>query len=325
MEQFHAMFPTVSVDTIESVLRSNHGLVENTIDDLLLLASPYASQAKLQTCSQQSSVLKKDSSVTLGPLPNDFLRLAVSDNVTSIESNSFSVEKLQNAMVDNLKRRQVARKVRQLSQLDHEQLAVVLQNQELLQQSTGADYGLVIMESTPDRDTTKSLEMTPTSSARKPSVSKQISMSLRKTLTLMGNLNRVEWQERQYEEGHDVPVESNTPFGRFRSTLILNRPLHIGPVKNDELHGDDRLPEKTKGCIQRRILHAAEKCFTLRKGLDTNRQERGTAKLLSNSDDEAVEEDALSNGYNQPSDADYNIGTGRDLKQGRLMGRIKPR
>ncbi|KHJ49248.1 CUE domain protein [Trichuris suis] len=104
MQDFKAMFPSLSPETIEATLRLNNGLVENTIDDLLVLCSPLARnepatkhpRTKASCANGDQSVSpagklprkkKVYSAAMLKPLPNDFLRLSLTSDAAEAASS----------------------------------------------------------------------------------------------------------------------------------------------------------------------------------------------------------------------------------------------
>ncbi|XP_050435626.1 CUE domain-containing protein 1 [Adelges cooleyi] len=140
MNNFRIMFPTLDDDVIEAVLRSNKGCVDPTIDQLLTMSNDCRTDFKpsgsvstdakpqhafidpmlpdvLHNLTQINELTKRWNPPLLGPLPNDFLRLTVNGHPQ---------------LSDN--------------ELNDEQIAILLQNEEFLIQLKRNEHFLTTLE-----------------------------------------------------------------------------------------------------------------------------------------------------------------------------------
>lgn len=152
MDDFRTMFPTLDDDVIEAVLRSNRGSVDRTVDQLLTMSNDCRTAADFGPSGSMScddgglpdaqpprrafldhtslpdvlhNLSQKDREIgskrwnppMLGPLPNDFLRLTVNYNAQVSES-----------------------------ELNDEQIAILLQNEEFLIQLRKNEHFLSTLE-----------------------------------------------------------------------------------------------------------------------------------------------------------------------------------
>ncbi|KAF0298740.1 CUE domain-containing protein 1 [Amphibalanus amphitrite] len=75
MQDFKSMFPGMDADVIEAVLRSNDGLVDVTVDQLISMSTADATDGAAPRASPGPSASRRWRPPLLLPLPDDFLRV----------------------------------------------------------------------------------------------------------------------------------------------------------------------------------------------------------------------------------------------------------
>ncbi|CDW53053.1 CUE domain containing protein [Trichuris trichiura] len=355
MQDFKAMFPSLSPETIEATLRLNNGLVENTIDDLLLLCSPLARNEPAakhprtkEPCAngdQSTSSVgvlprkrKVYSAAMLKPLPRDFLRLSLTSDVAETASSETcrsaerrgvpqaqaqlpSVQQLQKLMDDNFNRTRSTCDPQLRRCLEDERFAIILQNEEFVRElRSDADF-----------------------------------MSALQKDNERGAKERTDRASTQPMPVNSSPTADIGPESPASTGSYGDAPDGMGPFPytktisedKNEAYFHEKLRHMGKASKQR-FVNLADKFLRKHKGaagiLGTSRTDRSRAQLLPDNGNESAEDDeeATSEGYNQTSDNDYNvrrfvlkrretnrrplvlqIGKQKDLKEGRLFGNFR--
>ncbi|KJH46472.1 CUE domain protein [Dictyocaulus viviparus] len=144
MKDFSMMFPAISRDEIERMLRKNDGDVAGTVDDLLLLSleSTQLSNTATSASSRSQSVPSSGKSVSFPSSP----RRTTDNNMmsTSLNTKSFRVSRLsadqvsqERARIEMLKKENERRldtvcDEKEARMLEDEQLALLMQNKEFI-------------------------------------------------------------------------------------------------------------------------------------------------------------------------------------------------
>uniref|UniRef100_A0A5S6QFM1 CUE domain-containing protein n=1 Tax=Trichuris muris TaxID=70415 RepID=A0A5S6QFM1_TRIMR len=338
MRDFKAMFPSLSPESIEAALRLNNGLVESTIDDLLLLSTPLARNEVSQPATKHARTTEpctEDEVVAppacmlprkkrvyaaamLKPLPRDFLRLSLTGDIAeaaasgtskiarrqrakTAQAKVLSARQLQKLMDDNFNRRTSTRDPQLRRCLEDESLAIMLQNEEFVRQlRSDADFVSALQKDN-ERGTKE----------RKDRLSSR-SVPPSSTTIDFGP-----------DSPHSTGSYGDTPdeVGPFPYTKVINE-------DKSEVYFHEKLRHMGKASKQR-FANLADKFLRKHKGaagiLGTSRTDCSRAQLLPDDGNDSADEESGQNaeGYNQTSDIDYNIGKQKDLKEGRLFGNFR--
>ncbi|KRY40941.1 CUE domain-containing protein 1, partial [Trichinella spiralis] len=347
MNDFSAMFPTLNRVTIEAVLRANNGLVDDTIDELLCIISsrelptsknlPNSKLDKAASVSQQIELRNRFASsctiephsqirgngkkiyrpLMLNPLPSDFLRLSKPSHSsltktttpTPSKQNSLNQNKLQEMLTDNMRRRHSASDAETQRMLEDERIAILLQNQEFVRElRDDTDFMSALNRDAREREERHSalLQEKVSSSRQQANDSTVVHPSVADLLS-----------SPVTEEYGGEPGEMSA----FPYTKVVN------VQKASEVEFREKLRHMGKASRQylAEFAHRFQRKHKSASGILGIGTHSRTVLLNEVDESESDDEHNTNSGYNQPSDADYNIGDRRDLKEGHLFSNAKPK
>ncbi|KRX27562.1 CUE domain-containing protein 1 [Trichinella nelsoni] len=347
MNDFSAMFPTLNRVTIEAVLRANNGLVDDTIDELLCIISsrelptsknlPNSKLDKAASVSQQIELRNQFASsctiephsqirgngkkiyrpLMLNPLPSDFLRLSKPSHSsltktttpTPSKQNSLNQNKLQEMLTDNMRRRHSASDAETQRMLEDERIAILLQNQEFVRElRDDTDFMSALNRDAREREERHSalLQEKVSSSRQQANDSSVVHPSVADLLS-----------SPVTEEYGGEPGEMSA----FPYTKVVN------VQKASEVEFREKLRHMGKASRQylAEFAHRFQRKHKSASGILGIGTHSRTVLLNEVDESESEDEHNTNSGYNQPSDADYNIGDRRDLKEGHLFSNAKPK
>ncbi|KRX49513.1 CUE domain-containing protein 1, partial [Trichinella nativa] len=347
MNDFSAMFPTLNRVTIEAVLRANNGLVDDTIDELLCIISsrelptsknlPNSKLDKAASVSQQIELRNRFASsctiephsqirgnakkiyrpLMLNPLPSDFLRLSKlshssltkTTTPTPSKQNSLNQNKLQEMLTDNMRRRHSASDAETQRMLEDERIAILLQNQEFVRElRDDTDFMSALNRDAREREERHSalLQEKVSSSRQQANDSSVVHPSVADLLS-----------SPVTEEYGGEPGEMSA----FPYTKVVN------VQKASEVEFREKLRHMGKASRQylAEFAHRFQRKHKSASGILGIGTHSRTVLLNEVDESESEDEHNTNSGYNQPSDADYNIGDRRDLKEGHLFSNAKPK
>ncbi|KRX97572.1 CUE domain-containing protein 1, partial [Trichinella pseudospiralis] len=346
MNDFSAMFPTLNRVTIEAVLRANNGLVDDTIDELLCIISsresptskklPNSKFDKAASVSQQIELTNRFASsctiephsqiggnakkiyrpLMLNPLPSDFLRLSKSSQSsltktttpTPSKQNSLNQNKLQEMLTDNMRRRHSASDAETQRMLEDERIAILLQNQEFVRElRDDTDFMSALNRDAREREERLSaLLQEKSSSHQQANDSSVVHPSVADLLS-----------SPVTEEYGGEPGEMSA----FPYTKVVN----VQKASEVEFREKLRHMGKTSRQCLVEFAHRFQRKHRSASGILGIGTHSRTVLLNEVDESESEDEHNTNCGYNQPSDADYNIGDRRDLKEGHLFSNAKPK